>query len=104
MVKRVENHKHTLKYLCNSNRKDTATIIKAGGNDLVDTLCECCLNILNGCVPLTNLQKKRLKKHKNKIRLLSKRSTPRKKRIALLNQKGGFLHFLLPAVLSAITA
>ena len=74
-------------------------IVQRGGQDLLDGICECCVNVLNGAIPLTDEQKSHLSKHKHRLRRLAwkKLSLAKKKRIV---QSGrGFLGALLvPAV------
>ena len=65
-------------------------------------LCECALNVLNGNIPLTPADKKKLNKYKNKLRYLTNRKLSAQKKKKTLNQKGGFLGALLTPVLSAL--
>jgi hypothetical protein len=63
-------------------------ITKADGS-LVDCLWECADIILRGNVPLTKLQKEKLKRNKVGLRALTKKSVSLKQVKAIL-QKGGF--------------
>ena len=54
-------------------------ITKADGS-LVDCLCECADNILRGNVPLTKLQKEKLKKNEAELRAQTKKSVSLKQR------------------------
>jgi hypothetical protein len=65
----------------------------------VDCLCECADNILRGNVPLTKLQKEKLKRNKAGLRALTKKSFSLKQKKAFL-QKGGFLGSLLAPIAS----
>lgn len=70
----------------------------------IKTLCECALNLLQGNIPISNGQKKRLTPHKRSLRKLADKKLPLFKKRALLVQRGdGFLGFLLPAAISALT-
>ena len=75
-------------------------ITKADGS-LIDCLCECADNILRGNVPLTKLQKEKLKRNKAGLRALTKKSVSLKKKKAIL-QKGGFLGSLLAPIASVV--
>ena len=75
-------------------------ITKADGS-LVDCRCECADNILRGNVPLTKLQKEKLKRNKAGLRALTKKSASLKKKKAIL-QKGGFLGSLLAPIASVV--
>jgi hypothetical protein len=74
-------------------------IVRAGDRELLDSICECCVNVLNGAIPLTDEQKSHLSKHKHRLRRLAwkKLSLAKKKRIVQTGR--GFLGALLvPAV------
>jgi hypothetical protein len=73
---------------------------KADGS-LVDCLCECADNILRDNVPLTKLQKEKLKRNKAGLRALTKKSVSLKQKKAIL-QKGGFLGSLLAPIASVV--
>jgi hypothetical protein len=77
-------------------------IINESPKDLVNTLCECVLNILKGNVPLKPIQKRRLSKYKGEMRkLINKRvSTSSKKRLL---QKGGLFGILAKVLAPLIT-
>lgn len=76
-------------------------ILKEAKPDLINTLCECSLNILKGNVRLTAAQKKQLSRHKQSLRCLSKKGVSLKKRKQIL-QKGGFIGALLKPVLGVL--
>jgi hypothetical protein len=59
-------------------------------------------NILRGNVPLTKLQKEKLKRNKAGLRALTKKSVSLEKKKAIL-QKGGFLGSLLAPIASVVT-
>lgn len=101
MSKALRKNIHTLKLLGKAKPAAVKAIIKSGDKALVNALCECCLNVLKGNIPLTPTQKKRLSKYKTCIRALAKKNTPLKKRKALL-QKGGFIGALLPPALGLL--
>lgn len=101
MSRNLRKNALMLKVLSKATPAATKAIIKTGGHDLVNALCECSLNLLKGNVPLTPQQKKRLSRYKTTLRALAERKTSWKKRKALL-QKGGFLQHLLLPVLGAL--
>ena len=69
----------------------------------VKGICECSLNVLNGNLPISSQQKKKLRKYKVTLRKIANRkeSLPKKKKIII--QEGGFLNILIPAAISAIS-
>ena len=54
-------------------------IIDVAGNELVHCICDCVLNVLNGNIPISEEEKKRLKRHKYSLRELVKKKTSDKK-------------------------
>ena len=100
---RVQKHLPCWKWLLKTKRSTAKAFIQAADKNTVNGLCECCLNILKGNVPLTSAQKRRLGKHKQTLRLLArkKRLSLRVKKKALL-QKGGFLGALLGPIISTV--
>ena len=101
MSNKLRKHAHVLKFLSKAKPSTANAVIKAGDKALIDTLCECCLNVLNGVVPLTNHQRKKLGKYKNQLRLLKNKSVSRQKKKTLL-QKGGFIGALLPPIIGIL--
>lgn len=95
MSNRIKRNAPHLKLLSKAKPTLAKAILKNATPDLLAALCECCLNILKGNVPLTPAQKKRLSRHKNNLRLLIKKKTSNKKRRQIL-QAGGFLPLLAP--------
>jgi len=76
-------------------------MIKHADKELITALCECCLNIAKGRVPLTPPQKSRLKKHKKVIRDLLQKGKSLNARKKLI-QRGGFLPALAAPLLSLL--
>lgn len=103
-MKRLKEHRHMLHVLkdCNSNTRKQ--ILKKSNKDLVQAICEVCLNVLHGNIKLSKKNKQFLHKHKKTIRELatSKHSIAKKRKT--LVQRGGFLPVLLGSVLSGVVA
>ena len=70
--------------------------------DLVESICECCYNVLKGSVPLTRSQKDALRRKKQMLRQLALKKTSLKKKKELI-QKGGFLGVLLGPIVSVLS-
>lgn len=98
MSQRVKRNLPMLKWLSKANAKTRKAVIQSADRDLVDTICECALNVLKGNVPLKPSQKQRLSKYKKVLRRLAsgKKSSLQTKR--RLIQTGGFLPQLLFSV------
>jgi hypothetical protein len=69
---------------------------------LINAMCELSDNILAGNIKLTPEQYKCLEKHKKLLRKIVLRTTLSKKR-KYLSQSGGFLQYIIPAAISAIS-
>lgn len=98
--KNLKQHFYFLQSLARSRPKQKKTILKVANNGQIKSICEVCLNVLKGNLPV-NIKK--LKKYKNIIRKLANKSISygNKKRM-LMNQTGGFLPLIAPAILSAL--
>lgn len=67
-------------------------------------LQEIALNTVHSNVPLETPVKKKLRKYKKDILKLTKKVKSKRKQKSLVVQSGGFLPFLIPAVLSVLTS
>ena len=101
MSRRLNTYKHHLRFLASCDKKQCTHLLKSADTELIKCICECALNILKGNIPLQSDQRKRLQKHKHKLRQLTgAASITEKKKII---QKGaGFLPFLLAPIISAL--
>lgn len=79
--------------------KEQREIIARSPNCIIYAISEICLNILNGNIPLTPSEKRKLIKYKNHIRLLANKKETVKTRKVVVNQVGGALSgLLIPAI------
>jgi len=102
---RVKRNIDYLNILCKCNSKMRKSILHNADKDLINTLCECIHNCLNGNIDLNEQTKNKLKRHKNILRkLLVKKKVSIKKKREIFNQKGGFLPVLLSTVLGGLTS
>jgi hypothetical protein len=72
-----------------------------GDKGLLTCLCECSKNILKGNVPLSPVQKRKLRRHRRSLRELTLKKISKKKKNKIL-QKGGFLGALITPILSLL--
>jgi hypothetical protein len=101
-MKRIQSNYHALQVLGQAGRKLRKAIINSSDKELLNAISEIILNVLNGTVTLSNCSKRKLQKHKTKLRRLAdKRVTTTAKRRSIV-QRGGFLLPLLGAVLPTI--
>lgn len=101
-MKRLEAHKHMLHVLKNCKPCIRKNILQNGSGDLIKTLCEVCLNVLNGNAKISKNSKNNIRKYKKVLRQLAKPNDRLSSKRKILIQKGGFLPALLTAVLSGI--
>lgn len=97
----VKKHIPILKQLIKGNSRIQKKLICEGGKPLQLCLRECALNIVKGNVPLSKHQFAKLKKHRNGLRELSRKSTSQKRR-KKIEQRGGFLASLLVPIAASI--
>lgn len=93
LLKAVNNSKSKRKFLKNCASKN------------IKSICECVLNLLKGNIPINKKQKNKLAPFKRSLRKLANKKTPLyRKRAVLVQRGGGFLGFLIPAAITALTA
>ena len=77
-------------------------ILEDADADLISALCECAHTILRGTVRLTPREKMRLRKYKNKLRLLVNKRLSVSRRRREIQQSGGFLPALLAPLATTV--
>jgi hypothetical protein len=76
-------------------------IIHNSTKDLIWCICDCSYNFLNGNIPFTDQEEKKLLRYQNIIRYLAKKKRGElKEKKQLITQNGGFLPLLLTPILS----
>ena len=105
MSKRIKGSLPYLQVLAKSKPKLRKILINNVPESVIVGICECCLNLLKGVIPLTSRQKHRLARHKTHLRALANKRVSRKRKKQYLNQKGGnLLTALLPPVLEVLSS
>jgi hypothetical protein len=100
---RLERNIDGLCYLSKCTPKIRKAIINNANKDLIYTLCEIALNVLNGNIKLEKDLVQKLKPHKNCLRNLANRNSSIKLKKSYINQKGGsWLALILPPVIEAV--
>jgi hypothetical protein len=103
MDAQFQNFLPELKILAKAKNKQRAQILNKATPEFTKFLCEVVLNVLKGNIQLTEPHYKKLRRHKHTLLNLCKRKKSLKFRKQLLLKKaGGFLPFILPALISAI--
>ena len=104
MSERMKRSLPYLQILPEAKPKLRKLFIKNFPESVITAICECCLNMLKGVIPLTPHQKRRLAQHKTQLRALANKKVSRKKKKQYLNQKGGnLLVALIPPVLGVLS-
>lgn len=103
MSKLIAKSEPFLKYLARSGPQRRKQLLKHATREELQSLCEICLNILKGNLPLDDRQLRSLKKKKTLIRDLGDRHKSIKKKRQLANQHGGFLGSIAAIALPLIT-
>ena len=97
-------HRHFLLNLSNSNNKERKQIIKSASKRKINIILNCIVNVLEKNLNLPQEQLEKLKKFKSVLRRLANKEESIETKKQVLVQKGGFLQFLIPAVISGITS
>ena len=100
----VKRQFDTLKVLSKAPKKLRVAVINNATLDLILALTEVIHDVLVGTVKLTPTEIKRLHKYHRTLIQITERSTPLKKKKALITQHGGFLLTLLPPALAVLSA
>ena len=102
MSQHVKSNAHLLKVLAECTPKLRKNILEKASVGLLRSLCECSLNVLKGNVKLNSHQKRKLSRHKKKLRTLADHKVPNSRKKKLLIQQGGFIGALLQPILSTL--
>lgn len=97
----VVNHLPLMKKFVNMKPSDKRKLI-CEDEKFVKCICEVCLNLLKGNVPVNKHQKKKLRRHKNIIRKLSRNVKNIKNKKKLLQKGGGVFLPLLFSIIGPI--
>jgi len=101
-MKRLRSNYHALHVLKGAAPKLRKAIISNCDRELVNSICECVLNVLNGNVKLSGCVTRKLCKHKAVLRKVADKRVTISSKKKLIVQRGGFLLPLLSAVLPAL--
>lgn len=88
--------------LAKSDKKTQRLLIKSLNNQIIRVLAQIAANVIQGNIPLSTVQKRRVLKLKKVFRDLRDKTKPIQRRRILLAQKGGFLPFLIPLAAGAV--
>lgn len=103
-LNRFSKNKNYLCLLSNCKNKLRRAIVSNSNREQIYSVCECILNVSNGNVKLSKDDFAKLKKYNKNFKSLLDRKSNLKEKKKLLIQRGGFLQFLIPAVISGISS
>lgn len=103
MTKRIIKNLELIKTLHQCNPAEKKQLLKVARPELVNAICDCVHNVLQGKVNISNHHKRRLKAKKNILRQLVDRKSKSIQRKRILTQHGaGFLDSILGPVLKTL--
>jgi len=103
-MKLMKSNYYALHVLRTAEPKLRKAIISNCNKDLVTSISECILNVLNGDVKLAGCNTRKLRKHKVTLRNLADKRVSLSTKKMLIVQRSGFLLPLLSADLPAIAS
>lgn len=102
-MKRLIANKHMLHVFKNCKPSVRKAILKSSSVEFIKTLCEICLNVLNGNLKISEKLKKKLKFYKNILRsVVSRKFNLKAKRKIFIQRGGAFLPLLISVLLSSV--
>jgi hypothetical protein len=102
MAPAVKTHQALLNALQTARPKLRKAIIRESDKALIYAICEICENLLLGNIPLTEDQKKKLKKYRAQLHSIAQRGEGWKRKKDVVLQRGGAFLPLLLSVVSSI--
>lgn len=100
----VRRNKEYIHILSTCKPRMRKALLQSGPPELIHCLCEVALNSLAGVVQHSPQDRKKLQRHKHKIReLASRRISRKRKKEILVSQSGGFLPLLLKPLVGILT-
>ena len=91
MSKALKNSEHYIQLLAKSGLKRRKALLNQATHEELKGLCEICLNILKGNIPLSENNFRKLKRNSNTIKVLDNSKIPLRVKKRVVSQKGGFL-------------
>ena len=94
----IKKHGSMVMAMMQATPQTRKKLVKNSPSEVINCVL-CCQNVLKGNVHLSSAQKKKLYPNRQHLRRLASKSISVKKKKHILNQKGGFLSLLAPALL-----
>ena len=103
-LKGVKKRKSDLLYICCQAPKFRKQLLQHADPELVRCIGTCTNKVLDGSIPITSGEKRKLKKYKKTLRQIKSASKATKKKQIIVQSGGGFLLSLIPAVVGALAS
>lgn len=87
MKTQYQKHLSMLKFLQTANLKQQKFVIKHLSDIQLKIVSELALNLLQGTIPLTDEEKRFLKKYAKLLRKLANKDVPKKKKLSIITRK-----------------
>ena len=99
-IKYLEKYIKKLEPLIKAKKKDRKLIIK--NQNLINYVCQGVYNILHGKIPINKDTRQKLFRFRTKLHALCGTNHSSEEKIKILNQTGGFLQLVVPALASGV--
>lgn len=99
-----KDYKFLLQNFSNLPKNTQKIILKNADPTFTKQICEICLNISNGNIPLTKRNKKKIEKKQNIIKALGVKKGSFKKKIKYIRQRGGAIVPIIASIAGPIIA
>ena len=103
-MRRIKAIHHALHVLKNARPKFRKPIVSNCNKDLLYSISEYVLNVLNGNIRVSDCAKRKLKRFKSSLRLLGNKRLALTSSKRVIIQRGGFLIPLLSAMLPTLAS
>ena len=101
-MRRIKANYYALHVLKNARPNLLKAMVSNCNKDLLSSICECVLNVLNGNIRISDCTKRELRKLRNSLRSLVDKRLPLVSKRCVIQQRGGFLLPLLSALLPSL--
>lgn len=100
---RTQYYLPQLRLICRQRKSKRGEIIGGSKSCVIKFIGDCCHALLKQYIKLPDTSYNKLKKYRDDILYIANNKTSiRQKRARLIEQRGGFLQFLIPALASSI--
>jgi hypothetical protein len=101
-IGRLRKHMWALHFLAKCKPRQRQLFLDTANKDVIECICECIHNIAQGNVRIEKERKRKLAKHKSKLRKIVDKRTGIEAKRKLLSQSGGFLPLLLSPIIGLV--